>query len=181
MRQPGAARRAAVVALLVAGGPDLLRAQSPTPAMPAPEQPSTWQAPGPAAPPRPARDRAPGEPARGTSLIQGHVVSADTGTPLRRAVVQANEMRGLGSALTQTDADGRFELRDLPAGRFAITASHSGFVSMQVGQKTPTGSGTLIEVAEGQRLDRVLLALPRAAAVSGRVDGELRLLHLQLR
>src|SRR4051812_21409805 len=56
------------------------------------------------------------EPVVGTATIRGRVVASDTGAPVRRAQVRA---QGVGAPrLTSTDANGNFELRDLPAGRW---------------------------------------------------------------
>ena len=63
--------------------------------------------------PGPARDRRPGENERGTSAIRGQVVAADTGAPLRRAVVRAFSQGG-GNGIGQTDAEGRYEIPSSP-------------------------------------------------------------------
>ena len=49
-----------------------------------------------------------------------------------------------------TDGEGRFEFRELPAGRFTMSAIKSGYVSVQFGQTRPFESGKPIELAEGQ-------------------------------
>ena len=61
-------------------------------------------------------------PATGRSTIRGRVLTADGGQPMRRATVRitAPELRVPRTALT--DADGRYEFRDLPAGRYSINA-----------------------------------------------------------
>src|SRR5688572_4423443 len=75
----------------------------------------------------PTRDST--RPAQSTSArIRGRVVAADTGQPLGRAEVSIsapNQRRML------TDADGRYEFADLPAGTYALMASKTGYVSLQ--------------------------------------------------
>jgi hypothetical protein len=137
--------------------------------MPAPGVPA-----GPAPPfPMPARDRPAGDNPRGTSTIRGQVVAADTGAPLRRALVRAFGQTGVGNGIAQTDGEGRFELTELPAGRYFISATRSGFVSLQLGQRAPNQPGTPVELAEGQTLDKVRLALPRGGAIVGRLVDDL--------
>ena len=69
----------------------------------------------------------------GTGRILGRVVSTDTGGPLRRAQVRLTAPE-IGVKVALTDAEGRYEFRELPAGRFTLNASKSGYVSVQYGQ-----------------------------------------------
>src|SRR5919198_5357545 len=68
----------------------------------------------------------------GTAVIRGRIVAADTGAPIRRAQVRATSGGGRGH-LTSTDAEGRFELTGLPAGRWELTASKAGYVTLRYG------------------------------------------------
>ena len=110
------------------------------------------------------------EPTPGTAVIRGRVVAADNGAPVRRAQVRA---QGVGvPRLTTTDGNGSFELRDMPAGRWTLTATKAGYVTQRLGQTHPFESVPPLEVAEGQRIDRADFTLPRGAAVTGRVYDE---------
>ena len=120
----------------------------------------------------PARDRRPGDNERGTSAIRGQVVAADTGAPLRRAVVRAFSQGG-SNGIGQTDAEGRYEITQLPAGRYFVSAQRSGYVNLQFGQRSPNQPGTPLEIVDGQALDKVNFALPRGGAISGRIVDEL--------
>ena len=75
-------------------------------------------------------------------------------------------------AVATTDAQGRFEIRELPAGRYTMTASKGGFVSLQFGQRRPSESGTPIELGDGQTVDKITIALPRGSVLGGRVTDE---------
>jgi hypothetical protein len=119
----------------------------------------------------PPRDRSQAEAPRGTAILRGVVVAADTGSPIRRAQVRISG-QGTGNRLATTDAQGRFEVRELPAGRFTISGSKGGFVSLQYGQKRPSESGTPIDVADGQLVDKIVIALPRGSVISGRITDE---------
>ena len=77
----------------------------------------------------PMRDNA-NQPS-GTAAIRGRILTADTGAPVRRAQVRAVAPELRVARLASTDAQGRFELKDLPAGRWTLTASKAGFVSLQ--------------------------------------------------
>ncbi|MGE0462085.1 MAG: carboxypeptidase regulatory-like domain-containing protein [Vicinamibacterales bacterium] len=120
----------------------------------------------------PARDRRPGEPRDGTAVIRGYVVAADTGAPVRRAQVRAFAMGGEGSGLAQTDADGRFEIAKLPAGRYTVSAQRSGYVTQSFGQRAPNQPGTPIEISDGQVVEKLTFALARGGAITGRVVDE---------
>src|SRR4029453_11662357 len=65
---------------------------------------------------------------RGTSIIRGQIVAADNGSLIRRAQVRINAPDVRESRVATTDQQGRFEIKELPAGRYTITASKGGFV-----------------------------------------------------
>src|SRR5687768_3095788 len=123
-------------------------------------QAPTRPVPRPAARPRPAVDPL-------SASIQGRVTAADTGAPIRRAEVRAISDRGT-SRLVTTDGDGRFELRNLPAGEYRLTASKSGFVPLTYGQRRPFEAAELIVLEQDQKVTATL-ALPRAGAIAGRI------------
>lgn len=109
---------------------------------------------------------------RGTSIIRGQIVAADTGTPIRRAQVRISAADVRESRVAITDAQGRFEIKELPGGRYTVTASKGGFVSLQYGQRRPTESGTPIELAAAQTLEKLSIALPRGSVLGGRITDE---------
>jgi hypothetical protein len=107
-----------------------------------------------------------------TATLRGQVVASDTGAPIRRAQVRVSASTSRESRLATTDAQGRFEIRALPAGRYTLSASKGGFVTLQYGQRRPGESGTPLELAEGQQLDKLIVGLPRGSVLSGRVTDE---------
>jgi hypothetical protein len=112
-----------------------------------------------------------GQQVQGTASIRGLVTSADTNSPVRRAQVRATSPDTRSARLSTTDADGRFELRDLPAGRWTISATKGGFVTQQFGQRHPFESVEPIDLAEGQRFT-ANFTLSRGSVITGRVSDE---------
>lgn len=112
-----------------------------------------------------------GNQVQGTSVIRGLVTAADTNTPLRRAQITANSPDTRSSRAVSTDANGRFELTSLPAGRWTLTASKGGFVSQQYGQRRSFEAVEPIDLSEGQRFN-ANFTLPRGGVITGRIADE---------
>jgi protocatechuate 3,4-dioxygenase beta subunit len=121
---------------------------------------------------RPARAPQRVDAPRGTSIMRGQIVAADSGTPIRRAQVRVTSLDARESRVATTDGQGRFEIKELPAGRYTMTASKGGFVSLQFGQRRPSESGTPLELGEAQTIDKITIALPRGSVLGGRVTDE---------
>ncbi len=122
----------------------------------------------------PARDTPP-TPGAGTGVIRGRVVRADTGEPLRRVQVRVDEWGTgdrSGPAATMTDAEGRYELTQLPAGRYQLKATRGGYVEVAYGQRRSFERGRPLELGEGAVLQKIDFALPPGAVVTGRVVDE---------
>src|SRR6185295_5387864 len=113
-----------------------------------------------------------GDQTAGTAVIRGRVVSADSGTPVRRAQVRAQSGELRANRLVNTDSQGRFEFKDLPAGRWTLTASKAGYMTLRYGQKRSFEAGSPIEVADGQVMERADFSLPKGAAIVGRIFDE---------
>lgn len=107
----------------------------------------------------------------GTGRIAGRVVAADTGAPIRRADVQLTAPE-TGVKLARTDQEGRFDFRDLPAGRYSLGASRPGYVSVQYGQRRAFEPGRPIELADKQVVPRADIAMPRGGVIAGRITDE---------
>ena len=157
-------RIAAVFCALLIGAP--AGAQAPTPGQPTPGQASQ---PAPGQPQRmPARPLRPGEtPPKGTAVLRGFVTAAGTGAPVRRAQVRAMSQEGRGGGVTSTDSEGRFEIKDLAAGRYSLSVTKAGFVSMTYGQRRPNEPGTPIDLGEGQVAEKLAFNLSRGGVISG--------------
>jgi hypothetical protein len=109
---------------------------------------------------------------RGTAVLRGQIVAADNGSPIRRAQVRVTSPDAREGRIATTDAQGRFEIKELPAGRYAISASKGGFVSLQYGQRRPSESGTPLELGDGQTIEKITIGLPRGSVLGGRITDE---------
>lgn len=109
---------------------------------------------------------------KGTAQIRGRVVAADTAKPIRRARIGVSAPELTEARSVTTNADGVFTVRELPAGRYTITAGRSGFMRIQYGQRRPGESGRPLQVSDGERLDNVNFTLPRMGLITGRVTDE---------
>jgi hypothetical protein len=118
-----------------------------------------------AAPPRDQTAPAAGSGAR----IGGRVVAADTGNPIARARVQINSSTLPKPRQLTTDANGRYEVTGLSAGRYKLSVSRSGFVSLEYGQTRPFQSGRELELFDGQKLDGIDFVLSRGGVITGRI------------
>src|SRR5262245_30260640 len=136
-------------------------------------------------PPPPGSLGAPQQPTRDTSAqqnkdtpptpvgrITGRVVAADNGRPVKRARVFASAAELPGGRGALTDDQGIFDLAELPAGRYTLTVSKSGFVSLSYDQRRPLQAGTPLQLGDGQQLKGVDFRLPRGSAIAGRVLDE---------
>ena len=171
-------RRLSVLVALLALAAGAGLAQQPPP-QPPPPQPAQGQQ---QAPPQrgggrqgqqqPARDRA--QLPQGTSSIAGRVLTADTGRPVKRArVFVAGGGRGARTAIT--DDQGRYQIGELAAGNYNVSASKAGFVDAVFGQRRPLQPGTPLTLADNQAAAGVDMRLTRGGVVTGRVldeDGE---------
>jgi len=110
-----------------------------------------------------------------TGRIAGRVLAADNGRPVKRARVFVTAAELPGGRGMLTDDAGAFDITELPAGRYTLTVSKSGFVSLSYGQRRPLQAGTPLQLADGQTLKGIAFQLPRGSVIGGRVldeDGE---------
>lgn len=127
-------------------------------------------------PPRPAPLGAPPRDARptvtGTSVIRGRIFAADTSKPLRRARITVNAPELGEPRTTSTNVDGKYEIRDLPAGRYNISVSRSGYLQLRYGQRRPFEQGKQLQLGDHQAAENVDFTLPRMSLITGRIYDE---------
>src|SRR5262249_53254277 len=134
-------------------------------------QPPPGPPPGIQGPPRPgapARDRA--TVATGTAVIRGRVLAADTGRPLRRArITAAAPELGGDQRSTSTGMDGRYELTELPAGRYTIRVTRSGYIPLNYGQRRPLEQGKPLQIMDRLALENIDFSLPKGGIIRGQI------------
>jgi Carboxypeptidase regulatory-like domain len=108
----------------------------------------------------------------GTAAIRGRVIAAAGQRPLAKVEVHATAGAMRVNKAVLTDANGRYEVVDLPAGRYTVSTNKENYVRASFGERRPLGPGTPIDVAAGQVVTRIDFALQRTAAITGRVVDE---------
>ncbi len=163
-------RPALVVAAVVLSAVTFSAAQ---PQAPPPTVPGVQQTPGPRAPAQPAapvRDTGGRPPAAppGTSTLTG-IVTTYAGQPAVGARIMVG---GEGPPrMAMTDARGRFSVASLRAGRYNVTASKPGYVTVTYGQLRVNSQGTPVPLGDGETRN-IAMQLPRAGVITGMVLDE---------
>ena len=97
----------------------------------------------------------------GPSRLTGRVVAADDGRPVRRAQVR---VIGQVTRTTETDAAGRFDVADLPAGTYIVDIEPAvGFLG------TPLPSDVILA---DRQTHEMTIGVERTGAIEGRIHDE---------
>jgi protocatechuate 3,4-dioxygenase beta subunit len=106
--------------------------------------------------------------------IHGRVIAADDGRPLVRARIALLSAAAPGRPLmtTSTNAQGNYQLKDVPPGSYFVSASRPGFIELQYGQRRARERGLAVDAKAGQTITRIDVALVRGAVIAGRVMDE---------
>jgi hypothetical protein len=110
-----------------------------------------------------------------TSTIRGRVIAAETGLPLPNAHVSVVSSSPAADAVQDpvlTDIDGRFQLTNLVAGRFTVSAAKAGYVSARFGAGTPFDRAVDV-AAQGATIEGIDFHLVKSSAISGRIVDDL--------
>lgn len=110
-------------------------------------------------------------PAVGTAVIAGTVTMAGSTQPARRVRVMLSSAELRGGRSATTDEQGQFAFTALPAGRYSVSASKPGHVSVTFGQRLPGRPGTPIDLSDGEKF-RADLQIPRGSVVTGTIMDE---------
>ena len=121
--------------------------------------------------PRDTPAAAPPPAERGTSPIKGRVVTAETAVPIRGALVTVSAP-GVRPRNLYTDAEGRYEARNLPAGSYRVSARPSVRQARFLSPPPAPTPVPAVTLAAGQTIEWYDLTLVRAGAIVGRVVDE---------
>jgi hypothetical protein len=115
------------------------------------------------------------QPAR----VEGQIVSATTGEPLKKASVRLNpnfQPTPNGPTPTAyaiaTEADGKFVFDDISPGTYTLSATRTGFVAQSYGSRTPGVNPTPLKLDAGQEMKGIAIKLTPQAMIYGRVVDE---------
>jgi uncharacterized surface anchored protein len=110
-----------------------------------------------------------------TGSIRGTVIDTKTSQPLNGAAVSLHGLQSAGAWNSATTAaDGSFTFRGLAAGRYQLSATHTGYLDSSRGQRRAAeqGNGVMITISAGQEIDDVVVRLTPTGVISGRIINE---------
>jgi protocatechuate 3,4-dioxygenase beta subunit len=111
-----------------------------------------------------------------TASIDGTVVDAKLGKPVKDATVLAAMATGGGTpASTKSDETGHFQLKNLAAGSYLLISDHPRYARQTYGSRNGLLGGTPLTLTIGQELKEITFKIQPNAVASGRVldeDGE---------
>jgi hypothetical protein len=108
----------------------------------------------------------------GTSTLRGRVTAADTGRPLRRAVVRVSVQSTREARTVSTDQNGRWELKDIPSGAYTVSANRPGYVPAGYKQTRMTAPPRPVTVTDRETRENVDVALMPGGVITGRIVDE---------
>jgi hypothetical protein len=119
------------------------------------------------------------DPTAEACTLSGIVVGKADGAPLKGATAHLwPEGGGRDSEHTiaaKSGTDGRFLLKNVPAGNYHLKVSRNGYFDVEYGQHKPSDPGAIVNLQPGQNMSDLLFKMGRAGVISGRIfdeDGE---------
>jgi hypothetical protein len=116
-------------------------------------------------------------PLTGTGSVEGQVVNAATGAPLKKVNVR---LFGIGDQSNpnptrtnkETDDMGHFVFTNLPPGRYSLSGERQGFLSGSYGARKLSGNGTPVPLGQDQHLKDLAIKLNPQSVIVGKVVDE---------
>src|SRR6516225_7901372 len=108
--------------------------------------------------------------------VEGQVVNAVTGEPIRRASVllmRSDPVPGdTGPPTfysTQSNSSGQFAMKDIEPGKYRLTVNRNGYVFFTYGARGPMQPGTTLSLIRQQHMADLALKLTPQAVITGRI------------
>ncbi len=102
--------------------------------------------------------------------VEGRVVNAVTGEPLRKVSLTLRRMAASADTVIATsDQEGRFVFESVEPGTYQLTAERAGFLLQAYGSRGLPYAGTPITLSAGQHLRELEFKLLPQGVISGRV------------
>jgi protocatechuate 3,4-dioxygenase beta subunit len=121
----------------------------------------------------------PPTPTADLATMEGHIVNALSGTPLRKATINLSRQNNgplaagaRGNYSATTDASGHYSIAGIEPGSYRINVDHTGFLNMAYNARRPGGPGTALDLARAQKMTGVDFRLTPHGVVSGKITDE---------
>lgn len=107
--------------------------------------------------------------------IQGRILNAATGEPLKKAQILLLKVEppfDQPKPGAVSDSGGKFAINDIPPGKYRLYASRNGFVGATYSTQRPSQPGPALSLEPGQNLKDLVLKLTPCGVIAGRVFDE---------
>jgi hypothetical protein len=103
--------------------------------------------------------------------VSGTVVSANTGEPLRRALIRLENQKDDDAKPIHalTNSSGEFEVTNIPPGSYEFSVTRDGYRGAHYLEASPGGEGATLALAPGQKLTELIFRLWKLGVISGRI------------
>lgn len=108
------------------------------------------------------------------ATVSGNVTRPGSNEPLPGATVILNPSNSTQTSrirFTTSEEDGRFTIRDIEPGEYRLQVQSPLYGGAAYGQRKPDGPGTILQIAAGQRLADLKVALMPTGTIAGRITG----------
>jgi hypothetical protein len=91
---------------------------------------------------------------------------------LRPIVGGATSSNSSSETSVLTDGEGRFSIKNIPAGIYRLEASRNGYIPQAYGQRGRLGKGADVNIVPGQAIRGVLVQLTQQGSINGRIRSD---------
>src|SRR4029078_2787580 len=90
----------------------------------------------------------------------------------RRAQITVSAADRGERVTTSSVSRGAYEVTELPAARYSVSVSRSGYLALSYGTRLPGEPGRPVDLGDGDTAGRIDFAAPHRGVISGRVVDE---------